>query len=70
MGCLPLRAIAKPHCNPVVYGPATTPTPVKMVGLADGAVSVKAHTMEGLGPVGEGKAMAAYATALVQESTR
>jgi len=36
------------------------------LGLPAGAVSVKARTMEGLGPVGEGKAVAAQAVVVLE----
>lgn len=35
----------------------------KLLGVAEGAVSVKAKSFEGLGPIGEGRGAAAYAIA-------
>jgi len=37
----------------------------EVLELTDDKISVKAKTAEGLGPVGEGKAIEAYAVALV-----
>lgn len=42
----------------------------ELLGLAPGAVSVKAKTSEGVGPVGRGEALEAHATALLVRSGR
>lgn len=39
------------------------------LGLPAAAVSIKARTMEGLGPVGEGRALAAQAVVVLEKST-
>ena len=39
----------------------------EILGLDIGAVGVKATTMEGLGPIGEGLAIACHAVALIEE---
>jgi len=39
-----------------------------LLGIEAGAVGVKATTMEGLGPIGEGRAIACHAVALIEET--
>ncbi|MBI4355498.1 MAG: 2-C-methyl-D-erythritol 2,4-cyclodiphosphate synthase [Candidatus Omnitrophica bacterium] len=45
-------------------------TIARELALPQHAVNIKAHTNEGLGPVGQGRAMAAHAVVLVQEVGR
>jgi len=56
--------------NLSAYKPAMAKQIETALGLPGGSVNVKAHTFEGVGLIGRGEAMAAYAVVLVQEVGR
>ena len=51
------------------YIPLMTEKTAEVLGIDKTQISVKATTMEGLGPIGEGKAIAAYAVAMLSTTS-
>lgn len=57
----------RPKLTP--YIPEMRARIAEALGLPTGAVSVKATTSEGMGPIGQGKGIAAFAVALIRKAS-
>ena len=66
LSLLPLLLAEEPKIGPQV--PEMRRRLADALGISPEQVSVKATTTEGLGPVGTGEGMAAYAVALIDEA--